>query len=75
LFSPYPEHSSEQFEFCTDDSRTIQIPNSGGGPSILDQLKAIRMTKPEIFKPEDISLGDIGTNLDFTGQVIRSCLS
>jgi hypothetical protein len=67
ISSPQPKHSSKQFEFCTDGSRTIQISNRGGGPCILDQLKTRRVTKPVVFKSKNISLGDIGTNLNFTG--------
>jgi hypothetical protein len=42
-----------------------------GEPNSLDLLQAPRMMKPKIFKSKNISLGDVGANLNSTGQVIR----
>jgi hypothetical protein len=42
-----------------------------GEPYSLDLLQALKMMKPKIFKSKYISLGDVGANLDSTGQVIR----
>jgi hypothetical protein len=42
-----------------------------GEPNSLDLFQAPRMMKPKILKSEDISLGDVGANLNSTRQVIR----
>jgi hypothetical protein len=42
-----------------------------GETNSLDLLQAFGMMKPKNFKSKNISLGDVGANLDSTGQVIR----
>jgi hypothetical protein len=41
-------------------------------PSIRNFLDALRMTQPIILRPENVSLWDVGTNLNLAREMIRS---
>jgi len=56
--TPRFEEASQVLEFLRDGSGLI-LKEGGKGPILKDQIKEARFKHPEIFKYENVTLGDV----------------
>lgn len=73
VLCPIFQDPSKELKFSTDYLSTIGT-SGWGKPGISNLINTSRMVKPIIFKPENVSPGNICANLNLTRQMIRSNL-
>jgi hypothetical protein len=71
ISGPKLKGSMKIFKFSTDHMCTVHHINRAA-PGIPDLLRTFRMIEPKVFKPKDVSFGNIGAYLNIAWQVIRS---
>jgi hypothetical protein len=74
MLGPNFKNSLEQLELCTHYLSPVRT-SSGDGPSIKDLLKAVSIVEPVVFKSKNIGFRDVGPNLNFVGDMVRSVSS
>jgi hypothetical protein len=69
VFGPKLQNSAKQLVFGSDNMSTVGGIHRGK-LGIFDMLHAIRMVEPKVLEYENVSLWNIGSNLNFMGDVI-----